>query len=89
MSAEVELTREQASRLNPLISEAFTFETLQRAAGLLTELETVYGLCAKEDVGILLERLHVVHVLTAAALSWEAENISTMEAFLAERGVKW
>jgi hypothetical protein len=85
MNADMQgITREQANQLNPLISCLVTYETLDRVTGLLNDLAMVYRICHEDKNGYFPEQFHDLLELTAAALAYESEHVTTMDGVLAK-----
>lgn len=70
MSTATPVDRETASRLNPLISNLWTADTLDTVAVAIDELGHIVS-----DTELSIKYVFVLFSAAAAALAWERDNI--------------
>ncbi|WP_301101101.1 hypothetical protein [Propionivibrio sp.] len=71
MSAET-ISREAASRINPIIGSLFTEDTLEAASSLLKSVDAL--MLQLDDIDVPASGLYPLFSIIAAAIDYEKEN---------------
>lgn len=73
-SNPAKIDRSTAAKINPLISDVYTEDTLERVSAVLRDLAVIQSYQEEENIEIPTSKMHLILALLAAALEYEIKN---------------